>query len=128
MGCHFKVPVDVLLSCRKDDVLMAPELTSWCQDTSKGIRNCSLFLTEPSPGVAPIYAEGGTAYIGQLLSLPNAHVEEKRLTFDFLRSAVSNMPEPCRYVVSGPSAFNASIREMLTQLAVDKNAITILAA
>ena len=33
--CHFKVPVDVLLSCRKDDVLMVPELTSWCQDTSK---------------------------------------------------------------------------------------------
>ena len=78
--------------------------------------------------MAPIYAEGGTADIGQLLSLPNAHVEEKRLTFDFLRSAVSNMLEPCRYVISGPSAFNASVREMLTQLAVDKNAITILAA
>ena len=44
--------------------------------------------------------KSGSIDMEELLSLPNAHLEEKRLSLDFLRAAVSNMPEPCRYVVS----------------------------
>jgi len=35
---------------------------------------------------------------------------------------------PCRVVVSGPSSFNAAAREMLSELAVDNDSITILEA
>ena len=174
-------PIDLLLSCREDDVLMVPQLTQWCQDAcdfedkkakeratqlerqqakkdageseedsdsddseeeanatpptdhgaTVGLRRCTLLLTGKGPPLpSPLFA-GGVNHATQcdkLQSLPNAQVLRTRLTLELVSEAISRMPMPCRVVVSGPSSFNAAAREMLSELAVDNDSITILEA
>ena len=48
---QLKLPIDLLYSCRQDDVLMIPQLAQWCRDggeasgEARGVRNCTLLLT-----------------------------------------------------------------------------------
>ena len=174
------VPIDLLLSCREDDVLMAPQLTQWCQEAcdsedkkakerakelerqqakkdagesdsdsddssdeeanapppadhgaTVGLRRCTLLLTAKGPPLpSPLFADGVNheAECDKLQSLPNAQVLRTRLTQELVSEAMSRMPVPCRVVVSGPSSFNAAARSMLSELAVDSDAVTILEA
>ena len=138
---RLQVPVDLMLSCRADDVLMLPQITQWCQEAcdlaqsspeaaiTSGVRNCTLLLsdaitspeTPPFPDVTVSEAE-----LEKLQQLPNACVLNARLSLELLSDALSKMPMPCRVVVSGPSSYNAAAREMLTKLSVQDEAITIL--
>ena len=180
------VPIDLVLSCRDDDVLMVPQLTQWCQDACAseekkakerarqlelqqakrakkdagepvseedsdsddsdakanaapptahgatiGLRRCTLLLTSKGPPLpSPPFANGVSheTECDTLQSLPNAQVLRTRLTLELLSEAMARMPTPCRVVVSGPSSFNATAREMLSELAVDNDSITILEA
>ncbi|GMH75566.1 hypothetical protein TrST_g7627 [Triparma strigata] len=138
------VPVDMVFSCRADDVLMLDEITERCKEASeyannepkppqinKGLRNCTLLLTDakasaensPFPNVTCSAND-----LNDLKSLPNAEVLESRLSLEIVRGALAKMPEPCRVVVSGPSAFNQAARNMLLEERVSDEAITILEA
>lgn len=168
-SCQLHVPVDLLLSCRQDDVLMLPEIVRFCQEAvetrqhqeeqqqegwdplasiTKGVRNCTLLLTKgPSHDVLPkrypfpdIPSSNFQNDLDKLRALPNARIwvqqndGERLLTQDLISEAVSNMPMPCRILVSGPSGFNSSVRELLlntndtTGLMLEDDAITILEA
>ena len=178
------VPIDLLLSCREDDVLMVPQLTQWCQDAcdfeerkakerlkqlerqqakrakldaggseedsdsddseedanatpptdhgaTVGLRRCTLLLTAKAPPPpSPPFADGANheTKCDKLQGLPNAQILRTRLTPELVSEAMSRMPVPCRIVVSGPSSFNGAAREMLSELAVDNDSITILEA
>ena len=181
------VPMDLVLSCREDDVLMVPELTQWCLDAcdfeekkaqerakqlalqqakqakkdageeseddsddsdsseeekadatppadhgaTVGLRRCTLLLTgKGQPLPSPLFAAdvNHAPECDRLQGLPNAQVLRTRLTPELVSEAMSRMPAPCRVVVSGPSSFNAAAREMLSDLAVDTDSITILEA
>ena len=97
-----------------------------------GLRRCTLLLTGKGPPLAsPLFADGGVSHEAEcekLQSLPNAQVVRSRLTQALVSEAVARMPTPLRVVVSGPSSFNAAAREMLSELAVDNDSITILEA
>jgi hypothetical protein len=142
------VPIDLILSCRTDDVLLLPEIISLCREAQedpqqgtnftplnhnkKGIRRCTILLTNNGailPSV-PNFDDQETTdnHVDQLRSLPNARVLHSRLTYELVSEAVSHMPKPCRIVVSGPSGFNAAARLMLLQANVNADAITILEA
>ena len=96
-----------------------------------GLRHCTLLLTGKGPPLpSPLFATGvdHQTECDKLQSLPNAQVLRTRLTLGLVSEAMSRMPVPCRVVVSGPSSFNAAAREMLSELAVDNESITILEA
>ena len=82
------------------------------------------------PLPSPLFADGidHESQCAELQRLPNAQVLRTRLTPELVSTAMSGMPLPCRVVVSGPSSFNAAAREMLSELAVDNDSITILEA
>ena len=96
-----------------------------------GLRRCTLLLTAKGlPLSSPLFADSvdHEAECDKLQSLPNAQVMHTRLTLELVSEAMSRMPKPCRVIVSGPSSFNAAARQMLSELAVDNDSITILEA
>ena len=148
-------PIDVLLSFREDDVLMLPELTSWCREgaagpvsspygmTHEGVRHCTVFLTPPAvkPSGDPSGDPSGLPFPNHLhgsstdadnalASLAKfADVRRgRRLDAEIVEAAVARMPPPVRVVVSGPSAFNGAAREYLRELMDVEKHVTILAA
>ncbi|CAD7955647.1 unnamed protein product [Amoebophrya sp. A120] len=77
---QLKIAIDLVLSCRKDDILMLPEILQWCKEGSgagpagaeeeseyqkkrrlangpQGLRNCVLHLTGETSSVASDYEE-----------------------------------------------------------------------
>ena len=143
------VPIDVILSCRTDDVLMLPEIIGYCQQANdfetsnpqarvvKGVRYCTLLLTgeNKNPPVTtdcPFPEADLSSQADQLTTLnalANARVVHSRLTPSLVANAFQTMSKPCRVVVSGPSGFNSAARKMLLGAAnVDEDAITILEA
>jgi len=144
-GDQMRVPIDVVYSCRRDDALMLPEIKQWCNEFSQpgassacGIRNCMLLVTDsrrddpaaqipPFPSVLP--EESVDQLLTEFQSLPNCQLlQGERLQAHKLAAMVAGMPQPCRFVVSGPDAFNAAVVEMLLDLQVEKGAVTILDA
>ena len=148
-------PIDVLLSFREDDVLMLPELTSWCREgaagpvsspygmTHEGVRHCTVLLTPPAvkPSGDPSGDPSGVPFPNHLhgsstdadnalASLAKfADVRRgRRLDAEIVEAAVARMPPPVRVVVSGPSAFNGAAREYLRELMDVEKHVTILAA
>jgi ferredoxin-NADP reductase len=128
------VPLQLILSCRKDDVLLLREVIAWCQDRRMGLRHCTLFVTDAAvtdaaaaPALPPFPNASGQDW-KELRALPNARVVDGRLKSEFLREIMPSMPKPCRTVVSGPAGFNAYVREMLAFLGVVVDMITILSA
>ena len=129
------VPIDVIISCREDDVLLLPQLAQWCADASggeaRGVRHCTLLLTPPNKGepIFPDAASGDAAEAeGALHGLPNARILRAQLNAEILTEATARMPQPCRVVVSGPGGFNSAAREMLLELVDDEEQITTLSA
>ena len=129
-----QVPVDVLLSCREDDVLLLPQIAQWCRDAAKGeasgVRQFTLLLTPANKG-EPIFPEASvgdaTEAEGALQGLPNARIVRSQMSESILMEATARMPRPCRIVVSGPGGFNTAARRMLADL-VDEESVTVLSA
>jgi hypothetical protein len=153
---QLRVPIDCIVSCRDDDVLLLPQIAGWCREgEEKGVRHCTLLLTAashtagspPPPFAAPEAAAvaGGGGGGGDepaaaaaaeqpeqpeqvLAGIENANiVRSRRLSPEIVAEAVGRMPRPCRVVVSDPNGFNSAAREMLASL-VDEAEVTILAA
>ena len=152
------IPIDMILSCRRDDVLMVPEILAYCQQAHeqqlqqrqqeeggnrvsnrrndpKGLRNTTILLTGTKQATTdidvpyPFCSDTTTHSLKALHQLPNARVlEEMRLSPELVQEAVAKMPTPCRIVVSGPSGFNSAARGMLLEANVEEEAITILEA
>lgn len=135
------VPIDVVVSCREDDVLLVPQLAQWCRDGSEGeageagVRHCTLLLTPPNkhdaPFAATAAAEGrgdASAAEGALHGLPNARIRRTQLCAEVLLEATARMASPCRVIVSGPGPFNAAAQRMLAELGVDEDDVTVLSA
>lgn len=138
------VPVDLILSCRSDDVLMLPEIIAYCRGAvegkgNEGLRKFTLLMTQPTTSPepedqAPVpFPECGNLptqlLLKELDDLPNARVMWTRLTNELVSEAISAMPRRCRIIVSGPSGFNSAARGMLLNTDhVQEDAITILEA
>jgi hypothetical protein len=124
------VPIDVLLSCREDDVLLLPEIAQWCAEGEiKGVRNFTLLLTA-SNSDAPIFPDGPSPdpeTESKLQSLTNARVLRSRLTSTIVAESMARLQRRCRVVVSGPDTFNSAARNMLTEF-VDDEDITVLSS
>jgi len=140
---QLRVPIDLVLSCRKDDVLMVSQLVQYCQEAQTenekdrgvtGIRNCTLLLTSPSDSseMVPyldVSLESCLKELNTLQQLPNVRIMEHRLNQEIVAAAVAAMTIPCRIVVSGPSSFNAAARNYLLQCPlVETDSITVLEA
>jgi len=132
---HMLMPVNLIYSCRKDDVCMVEDLIAWCSsglDTSgarkKGLTRCILLLTEPQAGAVAPFPDAADAAIGEFEGLGNTRVLQARLSAEVLVEELSMMQSPCRIVVSGPEAFNAAARSMLLSSGVENDAVTILEA
>lgn len=137
---QLKLPIDLLYSCRQDDVLMIPQLAQWCRDggeasgEARGVRNCTLLLTPPAATTAeppfPTVQTGDVAEAEDLLQgLANVELLRARLSPSVVTEALARMPKPCRIVVSGPGGFNSAARSMLAELMVDVDEqVTILSA
>jgi hypothetical protein len=126
-----QVPIDVLLSCREDDVLLLPEITQWCVEGEiKGVRNFTLLLTAANSD-APIFPDGPSypdpETESKLQGLTNARVLRSRLTSTIVAESMARLQRRCRVVVSGPDTFNSAARNMLTEF-VDDEDITVLSS
>mmetsp|Transcript_64437 Transcript_64437/g.119858 ORF Transcript_64437/g.119858 Transcript_64437/m.119858 type:complete len:613 (+) Transcript_64437:101-1939(+) len=130
---QMRVPIDVVFSCRRDDILMLGEITQWCQEALendqnsrdpppfRGIRHCTLLLTEPvGAGQSTPFSTAGTTFesdqaaeLELFSSLPNSSLVYGRVSLELLAESVSKMPQMCRVVVSGPAGFNTTVRELL---------------
>ena len=127
------VPIDLVLSCREDDVLMLPQIAQWCRaGEARGLRNCTLLLTAAvaNKDAAPFpEAPDGDEQedTDSLRGLANARLLRSRLDSDIVAEAVLRMPKPCRVVVSGPDGFNSAARQMLAGLINTEN-VTVLSA
>lgn len=130
-----QVPINLIYSCRKDDVCMMAELVAWTKSglnmengKRKGLMRCTLLLTEPQAGTPCPFPHVKDAVFSALEELENASVLETRLSTELLMKELGMMDNPCRIVVSGPESFNGAVRSMLTSSDVDAGAITILEA
>lgn len=134
---QLRIPIDLVLSCREDDIPLLPQVTEWCREgasdiPSNGVRRCTLLLTPPADA-APVFPDApdsGEAKEADrtLKDLGNVRVLRSRMDLAILKEAFDKMPQPCRIVVSGPGGFNSVARETLMQLVKDEKEITVLAA
>ena len=128
---QLSIPIDVVVSYREDDVLLLSQVVQWCKEggESTGVRNFTLLLTGANRQ-APVFPSSGdgdaAAVEREMKGLTNARILRSRLSSEIVNEAVSRMPGSCRVVVSGPSGFNATARELLTGV-VDDDSISILA-
>lgn len=132
------VPLDLILSCREDDVLLLPEILTFCKESLEmgdavGIRRCTLLLTQATEESARAPFKDFTSskseeLLEALESLPNVKIRRKRLSQRTVAKALSKMPEPCRVVVSGPGGFNSASRDMLSDEGFPDASVTILEA
>jgi ferredoxin-NADP reductase len=118
--------VSLIYSCRSDDVCLAAELMDWCKDGS--LQRCSMVVTDAQQGVELPFPQAPDADLTELASLANAAVFRSRLSPELLSAELSSLKAPCRIVVSGPASFNAAAQEMLSQIGVGRESITVLAA
>ena len=136
------IPIDLIYSCRADDILLLPEIKQFCQQSqiegeTKGIRNCTLLITgtgqaDGSGGVSRPFenfsSQAEVNAIKVMQDLPNARVLQGRLTSSIVETSVNQMSQPSRVIVSGPSGFNVATRGMLIEANVNEKKITILEA
>ena len=93
---------------------------------------CVLAVSAPS-GDAPIHAGAPAVAVvedlDKLRALPNVGIFDSRLTQEMLERELAPLRAGVfRVVVSGPEAFNAAVKRMLSDGGVDSEAITVLSA
>ena len=146
---QMRIPIDLVFSCRRDDILMLQEITQWCQEAEepdtrsrdpapfRGIRACTLLLTEPiGTGSTTPFATAGTTFesdqaaaLERFSNLPNARLVYGRASAELIGMEASKMPQMGRVLVSGPASFNTTVRQMLLQgRLMREEQVTILTA
>ncbi|KAL7515788.1 hypothetical protein ACHAWX_000865 [Stephanocyclus meneghinianus] len=123
------VPIHVFLSCRKDDILLLPQIAKCCHTSTptSGVQGFTLFVTNDNSDM-PLFPETvGDNPEEALDGIPNTRIFYSRVTSDVISDTLERMPKPCRIVVSGPDGFNKSARDMLADI-VETDHITILSA
>jgi len=155
IGTHtrdrLKVPIDLVLSCREDDILMLRQITQWCKEgcdaqkaaplaaVTKGLRSCTLLLSSASPhqtlppfandvAITTTTSSDEAEQLKILRCLPNSQILFGRLSLELLSEALAKMPIMTRVVISGPTGYNSAAKKMLTKLDLGSEAITILNA
>jgi len=91
---QLQVPIDVVLSCREDDVLLLGEIAQWCAEgETKGVRNFTLLLTSAN-SEAPIFSDGPNCLEAEskLKGLDNARVLRSRLSPSIVADSIVRMP------------------------------------
>jgi len=133
-------PIDLIQSCREDDVLLLPEIREHCLEGAKpgsrmrGLRSCTLLLTAAQGGAGAPPFQGkldeGKAPdpAAALAEVPNACVRVCRLDADIVATAIEKMDYPFRVVVSGNDTFNGAAKGFLDELQVPSNYVTMLSA
>lgn len=128
------VPIDLVLSCREDDVLLLPQIAQLCREGGEisGVRSATILLT---PGLEthlapfPDTCTGNAAEAeSELKNLPNAKIIRSRISTEMVAEAIAQLPQPCRVLVSGPEEFNGEVRRMLTELLDVDAQVTVLSA
>jgi NAD(P)H-flavin reductase len=144
---QLNIPIDLIHSCREDDVLLLPQIKQYCkegmssQDPVKyrGLRNYMLLLTGERVGQgddaeSPPFQEhvnetnDAVKYTDILKDVENAKTVKTRLTKDIVANAIRSMTSPYRVIVSGPDAFNNAARGFLEECDVNSSHVTILSA
>lgn len=138
-------PIDVIQSCRKDDILLLKEIKDYCieglQQTDKrkpyrGIRNYTLLLTDSVEqedlNASPFQCFQNTQeHLPDIIlaDVPNASImNSQRLNIDIVQNSLLRLEKPFRVVVSGPDTFNQAAREFLDECNVESGEITVLSA
>lgn len=111
------VPVTLIYSCRKDDVLMAPALDFWaletCNEGEQG-RKAILALTDSVDTTSPPFPTAGAPQRSELdKTCTGLKIVDGRISEDLLFGELAALPKPIRAVVCGPEAMNVSIEKML---------------
>merc|ERR1712107_118288 len=119
-------PISLIYACRKDDVCMLATLIDWCK--RKKLQQLTLAISESREGEALPYEEVDDADLTEIASLATATMQHSRLSQELLEHELASLTNPCRVVVSGPSGFNSAVRDMLTDIGVSVDAVTILSA
>jgi len=136
MACH----IDLIFSCREDDILMLPEIKQYCIEGMRphpkytGLRNCTLLLTkekkqeESLPPFNDVF-KGNIDYDAILNDAPaNVKTMCSRLDKNLVEEAVGRLDYPYRIIVSGPDSYNNAARELLEECNVESKHVTILSA
>ncbi len=131
---QLRVPMDVVISFREDDVLLAEDLSRWCQgDGFNGIRNLIILVTPPQQSAdTPPFASSTSSvddHLNTMSEMPNVKIMISRIDRSVMRDVCNHArPQPCRIVVSGPGGFNMAVKGMLDEFIDDERFITVLAA
>ena len=144
---QLRVPIDLIHSCREDDLLLLPQIKQYCSEGMRpqhqrvrGLRHYSLLLTNEKlvQGKDQQYAPFKEYFNGNddeanncyavLKDVPNAELIEARLNKRIIANALGRMTRPFRVVVSGPDAFNKAAREFLDACEVEPESVTVLSA
>eukprot|EP00931_Biecheleriopsis_adriatica_P060162 TRINITY_DN36116_c0_g1_i1.p1 TRINITY_DN36116_c0_g1~~TRINITY_DN36116_c0_g1_i1.p1 ORF type:complete len:476 (-),score=49.29 TRINITY_DN36116_c0_g1_i1:4-1431(-) len=118
--------VSLIYSCRRDDVLLIKDLMEW--SAAGKLQRCTLTHTKPEAGMVPPFPGVEDADLSALASLPNARVVPSRISQELLANELRLSRRPCRIVVSGPAPFNAAVKQILSQIGVHPETITVLRA
>ena len=144
---RLQCPIDMIQSCREDDILLLPEIKEYCLEGLKpslkfrGLRNYTLLITNkkkhqdhsgvvgqlrPSPFQGK-YADMNSA-TEMMKDVSNAAIIGSRLNKNIVSDAIGKMDYPFRVVISGNDAFNTAAREFLGELEVPSKYVTVLSA
>lgn len=141
---QLRCPIDLVHSCRKDDLLLLPEIREFCVEgsrphpTFRGLRNYTLLMTDESKSSSSlsspfegIFETDNTDRCEDILrDLPNAVCKRsQRLDRSIVAEALGRMVQPCRVVVSGPDTYNDAARRFLDECGgISPSQLTVLAA
>jgi len=128
-------PVSLVYACRCDDMLLVEELATWCSSSSgfPRLQRCVIAVS-PSSEEAPVYMDSRssvTENLAKLAAVPNMSVVNSHVTQEMLLRELKPLQSAdffCRVVVSGPEAFNAAVKEMLVNIGVGAETVTVLSA
>uniref|UniRef100_A0A7S1BNI5 FAD-binding FR-type domain-containing protein n=1 Tax=Corethron hystrix TaxID=216773 RepID=A0A7S1BNI5_9STRA len=139
---QLQCPIDLILSCREDDLLMLQEINNWCVEGKRphprfqGLRNCTLLITKkkddeqntPYPEFQPIQQDRVSILQELRKNMVNIHYSQ-RLNKDMIADSLGRMVQHCRVVLSGPDSYNQSVKKLLEECGLDTSTyLTVLSA
>mmetsp|Transcript_2308 Transcript_2308/g.3348 ORF Transcript_2308/g.3348 Transcript_2308/m.3348 type:complete len:503 (-) Transcript_2308:486-1994(-) len=139
---QLRCPIDLIHSCRQDDILLWPEIKQYCVEglrphpRFRGLRNYTLLLTNDcssnscEPPLKGKFTDKGEDGIGEdLKDFQNMSLKKpQRLNKGIVTDALERLVQPYRVIVSGPDSYNDAAREFLVECGVNASQMTILSA
>lgn len=139
---QLRCPIDLIHSCRQDDILLWPEIKQYCVDglrphaRFRGLRNYTLLLTNDcnsnscDPPLKEKFIDITEDRIGEdLKDVQNMSLKKpQRLDKRIVNDALDRLIQPYRVIVSGPDGYNDAAREFLAECGVNASQMTILSA